>query len=132
MKFGIEDTSFKAAGEQKGVTKLVADFYRIMDQDPDFKRLREMHTNDLSVSEDKLAVFLCGWLGGPRLYRKKYGAISIPLVHQHLKVNDDEKMQWLNCMKKAIALQNYSQEFSDYLIQALTVPAERIVMAGKQ
>lgn len=130
-QFGVEDASFQAAGQSAGVLSLVKAFYRIMDVDSQFKQLRDMHKSDLTESIDKLHIFLCGWLGGPRLYRKKYGPISIPLVHRHLKVSDDEKNQWLACMSKAIEEQDYSTEFASYLIVQLRVPAERIVAVNQ-
>ena len=94
LQFGVEDASFQAAGKEAGVRALVESFYKIMDSDAKFSRLREMHKTDLTESIDKLHTFLCGWLGGPRLYRKKYGPISIPLVHRHLNVSHQEKQQW--------------------------------------
>lgn len=131
LQFGVEDASFKAAGEQTGVRLLVEAFYRIMDSEADFKMLRDMHKADLTESIDKLYTFLCGWLGGPRLYREKYGPISIPLVHRHLNVDQQGKEQWLSCMRQAIDEQNYSEEFSHYLITQLSVPAERIVVVNQ-
>ena len=66
-QFGVEDASYQAVGKEPGVRALVKDFYRIMGENPKYARLRAMHKNDIDVSEDKLASFLCGWLGGPRL-----------------------------------------------------------------
>ena len=128
MQFGQGDTSYRAAGGQEGIERLVADFYRFMDELPEAKRIRDMHDDDLSVVSDKLARFLCGWLGGPRLFFEKYGPISIPGVHANLDINEAARDAWLLCMKKAIALQDYSPEFSEYLIVQLGVPAERIRM----
>ncbi|TQV73698.1 group II truncated hemoglobin [Aliikangiella marina] len=128
LQFGVEDASYQAAGQQAGISQLVSDFYRLMDSQPEYRQLRNLHTTDLQQSEDKLAVFLTGWLGGPRLYREKYGPISIPIVHQHLNITRDTLEQWMSCMIQAIKLQDYSDEFSDYLITQLRVPAERILM----
>jgi hemoglobin len=131
-QFGVEDASYQAVGKEPGVRALVKDFYRIMGENPKYARLRAMHKNDIDVSEDKLASFLCGWLGGPRLYREKYGPISIPQVHQPLSVTEKEMNQWLDCMSEAIKQQNFSQTFSTYLMTQLKVPANRIVQAGKK
>jgi len=131
FKFGAEDASFEAAGREAGVRALVDEFYEIMDKDPNYSELRSMHQDDLEESIDKLTRFLCGWLGGPRLYREKYGQISIPQAHQIFNVNEDQKGQWLGCMSQAISRQNFSPEFAEYLITQLRVPAERIVAVGK-
>jgi len=126
IKFGHKDHSYQAAGEIKGITSLVNDFYQVMDTWPRAKRIRDMHPDDLAISKDKLTLFLCAWLGGPRLFSNKYGAISIPQVHSHLNVVEDDKHAWLECMQTAIDRQHYTPEFSEYLITQLAVPAERV------
>jgi hypothetical protein len=79
--FGVGDASYQAAGGIDGLRRLVDDFYRLMDQLPEAAALRRMHPQRLDASRDKLACFLSGWLGGPRLFSEKYGAISIPAFH---------------------------------------------------
>ena len=61
-----------------------------------------MHPGDLTVSIDKLARFLCGWMGGPKRYSEKYGGIAIPPAHSHLPVGESEKQAWLDCMREAL------------------------------
>lgn len=124
--YGTLDASFVAAGGIAGIEKLVNDFYDQMDVLPEAKVIRAMHLEDLAISRDKLALFLCAWLGGPRHYAEKYGSINIPGAHQHLNVGDSERDAWLLCMEKAIAQQPYPQEFATYLFQQLRIPAERV------
>src|SRR5690606_22838270 len=76
--YGTGDASYQAAGGIIGLRRLVDDFYRLMDERPEATALRALHPTDLSASRDKLACFLSGWLGGPRLFAEKYGSISIP------------------------------------------------------
>lgn len=123
--YGSEDATYKAAGEFDGIKKLVDDFYDIMSELKESKKVRDMHPDDLEVSRDKLTRFLCAWTGGPRLYKEKYGAISIPQVHSHLTIGSEERDAWLLCMKKALAKQGYPQDFQEYMITQLGVPAER-------
>jgi hemoglobin len=130
--YGYEDTSFKAAGGVEGIQKLVRDFYQIMDELPDAGVIRKMHPDNLEVSVDKLARFLCGWLGGPRLFDERYGAISIPAAHAHMVIGVHERDSWLLCMQKAIALQSYAPDFAEYLLVQLRVPAERIFQTSKK
>ena len=85
-----------------------------------------MHPEDKEVSRDKLASFLCGWLGGPKLYNEKYGAIGIPRVHQHLAIATPERDQWLTCMAESVAEQSFDSEFKIYLMEQLYVPAEAV------
>jgi hemoglobin len=93
---------------------------------PQAKIIRGMHADDLAVTRDKLARFLCGWLGGPRLFREKYGTISLTGVHSHLAIGEAERDAWLECMRLAIAEQDYSADFSRYLLEQLAVPAQRV------
>jgi hemoglobin len=126
MNYGIEDVSFQAAGKEVGIRKLVDDFFARMGSDPRFETIYAMHPEDKEVSRDKLARFLCGWLGGPRLYQEKYGGISIPRVHEHLAIATPERDQWLSCMRETVAEQPFDAEFKTYLMQQLFVPAEGV------
>lgn len=126
--YGDGDASFLAAGGVKGIQRLVEDFYDVMSTRDYAKVIREMHPDDLTVSIDKLARFLCGWMGGPKRYREKYGGIAIPHAHKHLPIHEAEKQAWLGCMQEALERQPYPEAFKDYLIEQLAVPAGRIVV----
>jgi len=123
--YGTNDASYQAAGQFEGLIKLVEDFYGFMQTLPEAKHILEMHDADLTLSKDKLARFLSAWTGGPRLYKEKYGAISIPSAHSHLAIGSSERDAWLLCMEKALAKQPYEQDFREYLLKQLSVPAER-------
>ncbi|MEM7540048.1 MAG: group II truncated hemoglobin [Pseudomonadota bacterium] len=126
-KFGVGDASFKAAGGERGIRALVDTFYDLMEADPRFRTIWEMHPPDRTMSRDKLAVFLCGWLGGPRNYQAKYGSLNIPRAHQHLTVGLPERDQWLSCMAQAIDECIDDKAFRTYLVEQLSVPANAIV-----
>ncbi|MCJ8336955.1 MAG: group II truncated hemoglobin [Pseudomonadales bacterium] len=129
MKYGVLDSSFSAAGGESGIYSLVENFYHQMETLPQAELIRSMHPADLTESIDKLARFLCGWLGGPKLYREKYGSISIPRAHQHLKVTATERDAWLLCMQQALLNTDYAEDFQQYLLNQLAVPANRCVNA---
>lgn len=130
--YGFSDTSFQAAGGIDGIRKLVDDFYLEMDTLPEAAGIRRMHKADLTESRDKLALFLCGWMGGPSLYHEQYGSINIPRDHAHLTIGEAERDAWLLCMERAIAKQGYSPEFSTYLLAQLRIPAERIFATSRK
>ena len=113
-----------------GITKLVDEFYNNMNTFSKSKKIRDMHPSDLSESRKKLAYFLSGWLGGPKLYAEHYGSINIPLAHKHLSVGIEESEAWLFCMQKAIEQQSYEEAFKVYLMQQLRIPAQRILMVS--
>jgi len=126
QNYGTLDASFKAAGEESDVRKLVDEFYHQMETQERGQHIRAMHKEDLVIIKDKLSLFLIGWLGGPKNYGEKYGGISIPMVHQHLVIGEKERDAWLFCMTEALKKQDYTSEFKKYLIEQLAFPAERI------
>ncbi len=129
----VRSTPYQAAGELVGITRLVDEFYVNMDTLPEAKVIRDMHPPDLTESRKKLTYFLCGWLGGPKLFHQHYGPISIPGAHKRFPIGYEERDAWLLCMQRALAVQPYSVEFKDYLLAALSIPAERVrqVNAGE-
>ncbi|PCH49393.1 MAG: globin [Cellvibrionales bacterium] len=129
--YGVEDASFQAAGGQVGIGKLVDRFYEVMDELPDAQTIRAMHPDNLAVARDKLTLFLCGWLGGEKLFSKKYGSIMIPRAHAHLEIAEAERDAWLACMKIAVDEQDYELDFRIYLMEQLFVPAERCRQASQ-
>lgn len=123
--YGEGDASFIAAGGEEGIRKLVDAFYDAMEVLPEAKGILSMHKTDLTITRDKLASFLCGWLGGPKRYKEKYGTIHIPRAHAHLDIGIEERDAWLKCMAVALEQQSYPEEFKDYLLRELFTPAER-------
>lgn len=130
--YGTKDASYQAAGGIEGIRRLVDDFYRIMDSWPPAQGIRKMHAADLAMPRDKLACFLSGWLGGPKLFQERYGSISIPMFHTSWPIGEAERDAWLGCMAQAIELQAYAPEFKEYLLRQLRVPAERITSVQRK
>lgn len=96
-----------------------------MDSVPEARRIRDMHKGDLTDVRERLTLFLCGWLGGPRLYQEKYGPIAIPMFHRAFPIGPAERDAWLLCMQHAVDEQPYEPSFKKYLMEQLAVPAER-------
>ena len=124
--YGTGDASYRAAGGRNGVFTLVDNFFDRMGSDERFATIWKLHPEDKKVSRDKLARFLCGWLGGPKLYNEKYGSISIPRDHQHLSIGESERDLWLTCMKESVDEQPFQADFKTYLLEQLYVPAEGV------
>ena len=126
VEYGQQDNTYRAAGGQPGIRKLVDCFFDIMGSDPAYRVIYDWHPEDREESRDKLALFLCGWMGGPRPFVEKYGPIRIPQAHQHLSITALERDLWLECMGQALRQQDYPSELVDYLLRQLYIPAERI------
>ena len=125
LQYGQHDHSFQTAGGYEGIKRLVDDFYDAMDTLPEARTVRDMHNIDLTESRDKLTRFLTGWLGGPKLFSETYGPIRIPVAHRHLSIGSKERDIWLACMQVAVDKQDFPQDFRDYLMAQLYIPAER-------
>ena len=93
--YDVGATPYHQAGELAGITNLVDAFYVNMDTLPETETIRKMHPQDLAESRKKLTYFLCGWLGGPKLYSEHYGPISIPGFHKQFPIGSDERDAWL-------------------------------------
>jgi len=131
-QYGSGDNTFRAAGGEAGIRRLVDTFYDIMGREQKYRRIWDWHPEDNEVSRDKLSRFLCAWMGGPRRFSEKYGPISIPSAHAHLGVTEVERDLWLACMEEALRLQDYPESLVEYLLRELAVPAERIRQAGSR
>lgn len=124
--YGTDDATYQAAGGEQGLRELVERFYFHMDNNDQFKDIRELHPDSLDMAKDKLARFLCGWSGGPKLFHEKYGDINIPRVHVFFEIGEKERDDWLSCMQLALNDMNYADDLKVYLMQQLSIPAERI------
>jgi len=127
--YGDGDSTYQAAGGQTGIRRLIDSFFDIMGSVAKYRVIYDWHPDDKETSRDKLALFLCGWMGGPKPFVEKYGSIRIPEVHRHLRVTEVERDLWLDCMARALATQDYPQDLVDYLLAQLFIPAERIRQA---
>ena len=127
--FGEGDASYRAAGADEGLARLCEAFYRHMDTLPEATTIRAMH-HDLALSRQKLTVFLAAWLGGPNVYRERFGPISIPRAHAHLAIDEAERDAWMTCMRSAVGDQPWADDFKAYFLEQIAVPAERVRMAS--
>ncbi len=124
--YGEGDSSYRAAGEYPGIRQLVDHFYDEMESLPQARNILLMHPKDLEESREKLADFLSGWLGGPRVYQQKRGEIRLPMAHKHLAIGPAERDTWLQCMHRALDQMPWQASFKTYLLAQLSIPADRI------
>lgn len=122
--YGIGDSTLRALGGEAAVCELVDRFYTAMQRLPEAQAIRSLHPDDLSLSRDKLATFLIGWMGGPSRYRERFGPIAIPAVHRHLAIGPEERDAWLLCMRTALDEMSVDSELKTYLLAQLRHPAE--------
>jgi hemoglobin len=97
-----EITPYQELGGEEGVRKLVHRFYEHMNTQPEAASIRAMHPETLSESEEKLFLFISGFLGGPSLYIEKYGNPMLRRRHLPFRIDESARDQWLLCMSRAL------------------------------
>jgi len=90
-----ETTAYDLLGGEKVLRELVHRFYEVMDTMSEAKSLRSIHPVNLQGSEDKLFMFLSGWLGGPNLFMEKFGHPRLRARHLPFKIGKSERDQWM-------------------------------------
>jgi hemoglobin len=95
-------TFYEVVGGEEGLRRLVTRFYEIMDSEPKAAGIRAMHKPDLSEANEKLFLFLSGWMGGPPLYVEKYGHPMLRGRHLPFPIGESERDQWVYCMVRAM------------------------------
>jgi hemoglobin len=95
-------TPFELMGGEAGVRGLVDRFYDLMDLEPAYAGIRQLHPAALDGSRDKLFWFLCGWLGGPNHYIDRFGHPMLRARHLPYAIASSERDQWMACMIQAM------------------------------
>ncbi|ADE11498.1 group II truncated hemoglobin [Sideroxydans lithotrophicus] len=93
---------YERIGGEAKVRELVQRFYHLMDELPEAHGVRKMHGASLKGSEDKLFMFLSGWMGGPQLFVEKFGHPALRMRHMPFAIGKTERDQWLLCMGQAL------------------------------
>lgn len=95
-------TPYQLIGGEPTVRALVKRFYQLMEELPEAYAIRKLHPQDLSGSEEKLFMYLSGWLGGPQLYIERHGHPRLRARHLPFPIAAQERDQWLLCMRLAM------------------------------
>lgn len=119
-------SAFERLGGLEGIRALVNTFYDIMAELPKAQTIREMHPDNLGPTRENLTLFLCGWLGGPALYKQKHGSVNLTGIHARFEINIPERDTWLRCMQLALDRQQIESELAASLLDRFRVPAGRI------
>ena len=117
-------TPFDLVGGEQNVRKLVDRFYDLMDEDPDYFGIRQLHPASLAGSREKLFKFLMGWLGGPPLYEQEYGHPRLRARHLPYAIASAERDQWMACMIRAMADVDLEESLRKRLAQSFFQTAD--------
>jgi hemoglobin len=117
-------TPYERIGGEQAVRKLCQTFYTIMCDTTQTQLIRAMHPNNIQISEEKLYLFLTGWLGGPPLYTDIYGHPRLRARHLPFSIGIEERDQWLYCMAQALKTMAIDELFAQQLMSSFVQTAD--------
>ncbi len=115
----VTNPHYQRIGGEAGIRALVKRFYELMDSLPEAAEVRALHARSLKGSEEKLFLFLSGWLGGPDLYVEKYGHPRLRMRHMPFAIDSAARDQWMLCMRQAMEDVGLDEELRRQLDAAL-------------
>ncbi len=109
---------YDALGGEAGVRAIVRDFYEIMARDE--PALARLHPCDdegrvLPDNQERFALFLIGWLGGPQTFMERFGHPRLRMRHGRVPVNVPMRDAWLRCMRAAFDRNHVTGEMRAFL-----------------
>ncbi|MDI5967287.1 globin [Streptomyces sp. SL13] len=115
-----QQTFFEAVGGEATFRRLVHHFYLGVESDP---LLRPMYPEgDLGPAEERLALFLMQYWGGPRTYSENRGHPRLRMRHTPFQVDRAAHDAWLTHMRAAVDELDLSpvheRQLWDYLVYA--------------
>ena len=104
---------YHAFGGAAGVRNLTDRFYDLMELEPQYRALRQMHGEDMTLIREKLYEFFSGWLGGPPLFEQKYGHPMLRARHMPFAVNMQVRDEWVACFAQAMNELEISKDLAE-------------------
>lgn len=94
---------FSRIGGHEGLRRITDRFYDLMESEPEFLALRDMHAADLAPMRASLPSFLAGWCGGPREWFEANPGKCMVSMHSKFPITRETAQQWADAMRRAIA-----------------------------
>lgn len=110
---------YELLGGETAVRKITKRFYEVMETMPEAQGIRKMHPQNIQISEEKLFLFLSGWLGGPQLFVEKYGHPRLRARHLPFAIGKSERDQWMLCMVQTFDDLKIEEPIRSELLHAL-------------
>ncbi|WP_132294386.1 globin [Kribbella sp. VKM Ac-2568] len=118
-------TVFAAVGGEEPIRRLVHLFYQGVAEDP---LLRAMYPEeDLGPAEERMALFLIQFWGGPRSYSERRGHPRLRLRHAPFRVDRAAHDAWLHHMRTALDALHLPPPIEQELWNSLTTTAAAMI-----
>lgn len=76
-------------------------------------KIAHLFNTEKTLIREKQYMFLTQFLGGPQLYSEKYGHPKMKMRHLPHAIGEEEKDEWLRCMRSAISEKIKDKELGD-------------------
>lgn len=120
-----QQTFFEQVGGEPTFRRLVHRFYQGVAEDP---LLRPMYPEeDLGPAEERLALFLIQYWGGPRTYSERRGHPRLRMRHQPFPVTRAAHDAWLRHMRDAVDSLELAPEHEEQLWRYLVFAAGSLI-----
>ena len=100
------ETMYDKIGEDN-LKSILSDFYNQVFEN---KILKEIFKGDKELILKKQQMFLTQLLGGPTLYNDEFGHPRMRMRHMPFKIDEAAMMEWLKCMKLAVASSSLNED----------------------
>jgi hemoglobin len=105
-------TVYALVGGEETFRRLVHEFYSRVYADP---FLRPMFPDDRAGAEDRLALFLMQYFGGPTTYSDRRGHPRLRLRHAPFAIGPAERDAWLGHMYAALDAAGIAEPVRDHM-----------------
>jgi hemoglobin len=124
-------TPFELIGPE-AVRQIALRFYEVMAAEE--PALAKLHTCDAQgriapEMQEKFALFLVGWLGGPQHYIEAHGHPRLRMRHNHVRIDKAMRDAWLRSMATALDEAKLSSPLREYLDERFYTMANHLINA---
>jgi hemoglobin len=124
---GPRRSAYERWGGEAFFTSLVERFYQGVATDP---LLRPMYPDDLSESQEHLALFLMQYWGGPADYNDLRGHPRLRMRHSPFAIGQAESEAWLRHMTAAVQASGLAPDDQEELLDYLSMAAGSLINAN--
>lgn len=118
MAINAENIPFVAIGGEAPTRALATRFYEIMfEREPALTAVHRCDETGRVAPEmqERFALFLIGWLGGPQTYMQTHGHPRLRMRHAHVAIDVAMRDAWVRTMRAAMDDQKITGELRDFL-----------------